>query len=182
MDKFEQHLQRQPLNGPPADWRTDILEVARQSRTGILPVTERIAENELAQELNATVAVENEGPTREGRSGDQTLKPGWLHRVTGRMPVLRDLLWPHPGAWASLAAIWLFLFVMQHQMNVEIQEEITLAGIQPPVTDVMVAMEQHQIAIEQLLAMNNFEPPVIDRPRRMIVSPTNLPPLMILKS
>lgn len=95
------------------------------------------------------------------------------------LATVRAWLWPHPGAWASLAALWLLLFVMQHQMNVEIQEELVLAGIQPPVTDVMVAMEQHQIAIKQLLALNDFELPVIDRPKRVPVAPTNLPPLML---
>jgi len=64
-------------------------------------------------------------------------------------------------------------------MNVEIQEEIALAGIKPPATDVMVAMEQHQIAIERFLALNDFELPAIDRPKRIPVMPTNLPPLML---
>lgn len=240
MDQFEQHLRSQPLNAPPADWRASILKTARQGRTGILPVTERIAENrlteksnatfaietdvstgrgiarertsrphwlrrmtgwkpvlrrtgilpvfdriaasELAQKSNATVAVDNDVLPREGMSGEQTSRPGWLRLVTGRMPVLRDLFWPHPGAWAGLSAIWLLLFVMQHQMNIEIQEEIILAGIKPPVTDVMVAMEQHQIAIKQLLALNDLAQPVIDRPSRLPVSPTNLPPLMLLSS
>jgi hypothetical protein len=146
MDKFEEHLRSQPLNGPPPEWRSEILAMARQTGASVRSIE----------------AVEH------GRN-ERSL---WLTTIRG-------WFWPHPGAWASLAAIWLFLFIMQHQMNVEIQEELTLAGVQPPITDVMLAMEQHQIVIEQLLALNDFEWPVIDRPKPMPVAPTNLPPLML---
>lgn len=140
MDDFEQRLQRQPLNAPPASWRDAILGEARRKMS----------------------------PEREPR-------PALLARF-------REWLWPHPAAWAGLATIWLVLFLVQHQMNVEIRDEIELAGTRAPVRDVLLAFEEQQALINQLLAANDtLDLPAMDRPRRPARTQP-LHPLMLIAS
>lgn len=107
-------------------------------------------------------------------SDRRTMSPGLLSRF-------REWLWPHPAAWATLAAIWLVLFSVQHQMNVEVRREIELAGTQVPVRDVMLVFEEQQAVINQLLAANTLDLPDLDRPRRP-ARPQPMHPLMLITS
>ncbi len=112
MDDFEQQLRRQALATPPENWRAEILETARQSRTSLQPVTERMETATLVRSENAMsdVAVNSAGvgALPEGKlSVTETLPaPAGDRLQTG--PTLlarfREWLWPHPAAWGSAGA------------------------------------------------------------------------------
>ena len=78
-DDFEKHLQRQPLRQVPGEWREEILSAARQAS--------------LPQHAPRT--------THHAPPSPSLLST--LH------PQLSTLLWPHPAAWAGLAAVWLVI-------------------------------------------------------------------------
>ncbi len=92
----------------------------------------------------------------------------------------REWLWPHPAAWASLAAIWIVLLSMHHQTESSIRSELIASRVDP--REVLEAFAQRQHATERLLAGLDFETPIIDaerlRPVRRL--PPNAPPLMLL--
>lgn len=94
--------------------------------------------------------------------------------------VLREWLWPHPAAWASLAAIWLVLFSVHHQTESAIQAGLIASRVDP--REVLQAFAQRQHATERLLAGLDFETPIIDADRLRPVHrlPPNGPPLMLL--
>ena len=78
-DGFEKRLESQPLRPVPAEWREDILSAARQ-------------------------AASVESAPRAAR------RPGWSPALLSTLNhQLFALLWPHPAAWAGLAAIWLVI-------------------------------------------------------------------------
>ena len=94
--------------------------------------------------------------------------------------LLREWLWPHPAAWASLAAIWLVLISVHHQTESAIQAELIASRVDP--REVLEAFAQRQHATERLLAGFDFETPIIDADRVRPVHrlPPNGPPLMLL--
>jgi len=85
-DDFENQLKRQPLRLPPAEWRAEILEQARQ-------VTHAAHAAEGAQPAEAAARE----PNPLFSSG-----PWW-----------REWLWPSPQAWAGLAAVWVIILGVQ---------------------------------------------------------------------
>ena len=94
--------------------------------------------------------------------------------------LLREWLWPHPAAWASLAAIWLVLISVHHQTESAIQAELIASWVDP--REMLEAFAQRQHATERLLAGLDFETPIIDADRLRPVhrlSPSG-PPLMLL--
>lgn len=156
MDDFEQHLRRQPIAPPPTYWRYEVLAAARQGRTGFQPVC----------------ASESERPS--------TSTKDMLEACPTLLAVLRGWLWPHPGAWAALASVWVFIFFMNHQIQVDVQHDIELAGVKAPASDVLNAFEERRVAVEHYLATDEFEFPVLDRPRVTKPRRTGSPPLMLL--
>ena len=72
---------------------------------------------------------------------------------TGKMPVLllicRDLLWPHPRAWAGLAAVWIFIFVLNFSMRDTAPVMAERAA--PPSPEVIVELKQQQRMLAELI-------------------------------
>jgi hypothetical protein len=241
MDDFEQQLRRQPLNPPPANWRAEILEAARQRRTGLQPVPERTAKPAMFQEptaqpapasrhgqsatshfglrreakrraalavppqlpkavspLRSATAVQNRRASKRlravlkmfpgagARSSDAPLmsepRPAPAGDRLQTCPTLltrfREWLWPHPAAWASLAAVWLLLFSVQRQTETAIQSEMIALRAGPE--EVLAAFAQRQQATERLLAGLDFELPAMDRLKPVRRHPLASPPLMLL--
>lgn len=104
-------------------------------------------------------------------SDRRTMSPGLLSRF-------RECLWPHPAAWASLAAIWILLFSVQRQTETAIQSEMIALRAAPE--EVLEAFAQRQQATERLLAGLDFEIPVLDRLKPARRHPIASPPLMLL--
>lgn len=188
MDDFEQQLCRQPMTRPPARWRDEILATARQGRTGLQPVTERKG-NQLQTDLRTAISATNGELIETGHLSPEC-QPKFktplastkdrLETCPTLLGVLRGWLWPHPGAWAALAAVWVFIFFMNHQIQVGVQHDIELAGVKAPAGDVINAFEERRLAVERLLASGDLEIPVLDRPPANRPRRTGSPPLMLL--
>ena len=188
MDKFEQQLCRQSLNAPPTQWRAEILEAARQSRTGLQPVTECTAKVALFQEPTAQLApasntIEAGVLSSKFSSATEALRPPAKDKVKPCPTWLirfREWFWPHPAAWASLAAIWLVLVSAHWQIEATVQAERIASHTDP--REVLAAFAQRQQATERLLAGLDFDPAPVDGDRWKPVHrlPPASPPLMLL--
>jgi len=101
------------------------------------------------------------------------IPPGWRReilsslRVESSAPIAwwRQLLWPHPAAWASIAAAWIAIFAL----NFAGDRETTSPQIaSKPSPDVRLAYEERQRLWAELLldvSPETRERPGIDRPR-----------------
>jgi hypothetical protein len=66
--------------------------------------------------------------------------------ATGR-EWLANLLWPHPKAWAGLAAVWIFIFVL----NFSMRDNAPALAVQasPPSPEAVAELrQQHQMLVE----------------------------------
>jgi hypothetical protein len=75
-----------------------------------------------------------------------TGRGSWAGRLNGRW---HDLLWPHPKAWAGLAAAWLVILLLQVS-----QQEGTparAAKFAPPSPEMLVELRQQQQMLVELL-------------------------------
>lgn len=86
-------------------------------------------------------------------------------RTDAPVPWWRQLLWPHPAAWASLAAVWVAIFVLNNAGAPE--GESYAAGRPSPDTRVAYAERQRlwaELALD--LSPQPRRPlPAVDRPR-----------------
>lgn len=81
----------------------------------------------------------------------------WLSTLNSQ---LATLLWPHPKAWAGLAAIWVVIGLL----NVSIHEDSTprlIAKSTPPSPEVLVELRQQQKLFAELVGPR--EEPDADR-------------------
>jgi hypothetical protein len=85
-DDFEKRLQRQPMRKLPREWRAEILRDASAS----------------AQ--NPALACRAEAQRRR-----ETRNISWLSTFSHQ---LSTIFWPHPKAWAGLAAVWVLIFAL----------------------------------------------------------------------
>ena len=86
----------------------------------------------------------------------------WLSTISSR---LSTLLWPHPKAWAALATVWLFIFVLNFSMR---DSAPVVAGkISVPSPEVIVELKKQQRMFAELVG--TYEAPDVDR--RKIFSP-----------
>lgn len=90
---------------------------------------------------------------------------------TGKMPVLllvwRELLWPHPKAWAGLAAIWIFIFAV----NFSVRDKTPLVAEKslPPSPEVIAELRQQRLLFAQL--MGSTETHDADRQKSFLPRP-----------
>ena len=98
-DDFEKRLQRQPLRQMPGEWREEILSAARQAS---LP--------------------EHAPRTTHHVPPSPSLLSTLHHQLS-------TLLWPHPTAWAGLAAVW-----------------VVILGINLTTRDATTAVAKHAVA------------------------------------
>jgi len=186
MDDFEQQLRRQSLATPPTNWRAEILEAARQGRTGLQPVSERTETATLVRSETAicdvTLNSAGVGALPGGKpSVTETLRAPAGDRLQTCPTLLarfREWLWPHPAAWASLAAIWIVLIGVQRKTETAIRSEMIALRAGPE--EVLEAFAQRQMATERLLAGLDFEIPAMDRMKPVRRYPMASPPLMLL--
>ena len=88
-DQFESRLRQQPPRPLPPGWRQEILSAARQAASGRAPVP---------------------NPRRSAHSAFIS----YLSTLNSRLSTvfnsrLSTAFWPHPAAWAGLAAAWLLI-------------------------------------------------------------------------
>ncbi len=78
---------------------------------------------------------------------------------------LSTLFWPHPKAWAGLAAVWIFIFALNFSMR-DSSSKITTRTA-PPSPEVIVELKKQQRMFAELVGAN--EAP--DADRRKVFSP-----------
>jgi hypothetical protein len=74
---------------------------------------------------------------------------------------LRGIFWPAPAAWAALAAIWIFIFVLNFSMHDKAPQ--VAEKISPPSPEVVAELRQQKLLFAEL--MGSSETRVADRPR-----------------
>ena len=136
-DDFETRLRRQPLRQMPGEWRQGILSAARQA-------------------VSAQPAP---------RSTPYVHVPhSFLSTLSSR---LSTLLWPHPAAWAGLAAAWVVIL----GLNLATQNttvRIARRGVSPP-PQVFMAFQEQQRLLSELLGPGERQ--VADKPKPVLPLP-----------
>ena len=74
---------------------------------------------------------------------------------------LSTIFWPHPKAWAGLAAVWVFIFVLNFSMREA--SPMTAKKSAPPSPEVMVELKKQQRMFAELVG--SYEPAVAERPK-----------------
>ncbi len=87
---------------------------------------------------------------------------------TVRAPWWRELFWPNPAAWASLAAVWVAIFAL----NLASSENSSASAAAAPATspEVMQALNQQRLLFAELIRSTDLPPteppkPFLPRPR-----------------
>ena len=130
-EDFEKRLQRQPLRQVPVDWREQILSAAR--------------------EATSAQAVPCPAPRAHGL-------PDFLSTIYSQ---LSTLLWPHPIAWAGLAAVWMVILgvnLTTHDAEVRIARRAT-----SPSPQVFMAFQEQQRLLAELIGPREI--PAAERPK-----------------
>ena len=130
-DDFEKQLQRQPLRPMPGEWRAEILSAARQ-----------------ASSPNHASRITHHLPP----------SPSLLSTLNSQ---LSTFLWPHPTAWAGLAAVWLVIL----GMNLTTRDASTQVAkhFSPVSPQVFLAFQEQERLLTELLGPH--ETPAAERPK-----------------
>ena len=62
---------------------------------------------------------------------------------------LSSVLWPHPVAWAGLAALWVFIFTVSFTLHEN--PPVMAEKLSPPTTEVIVEVRQQQRLLAELI-------------------------------
>jgi len=79
----------------------------------------------------------------------QTIRHSWLSTLNHQ---LSTLLWPHPKAWAGLAAVWGLIFIV----NFSIRDKVPVVAERsaPPSSEVVAELKQQQRMLAELIGVN----------------------------
>jgi hypothetical protein len=80
---------------------------------------------------------------------------------------LSTFFWPHPKAWAGLAAVWVFIFAVNFSMRDPSPQMAEKSA--PPSPEVMVELKKQQRMFAELVGSR--EPLDVDRPRIFVPKP-----------
>ncbi len=142
--EFEQRLRRQPLKPLPGEWRADILAA-------------------VAAEVNRRQEVSRECDVSREFTFAAT-PHSWLSTLNH---LLSTLLWPHPKAWAGLAAVWLVILALNFSMRDT--GPVVAKKFTPPSPAVMAELRQQQRLLTELIG--SAEMGVADRQRVLFPKP-----------
>ena len=139
-DDFEKRLERQPLRQIPGEWREEILSAARQAS---------LAEH--APPVLRSSTAEG-GRTTQHVSASRSLLSTIHHQLS-------TLLWPHPTAWAGLAAVWLVIL----GVNLTTREASTVVSKRaaPVSSQSFMAFQEQERLLSELIGTS--ETPVAER-------------------
>ena len=130
-DELEQKLSRQLLRPVPTEWRAEIL---REGRRAAVPNNKWDAD---------TASL----PARS-----------WLSTINHQ---LSTLLWPHPKAWAGLAAVWIFIGALNFSAR-DTSPRLAEKSA-PPSAEVIVELKKQQRLLAELVG--SYETVDADRPK-----------------
>ena len=89
---------------------------------------------------------------------------GWLSTLNSQ---LSTLFWPHPKAWAGLAAVWVCIVALNFSTR---DTSVMLAEkVSPPSAEVIVELRKQQKLYAELMGAN--EPREADRPKDATARP-----------
>jgi hypothetical protein len=130
-DEFENRLGSQPVRQVPPQWREEVLSAARQA----------------AGAQHALRTTQHAPPS-----------PSLLLTINSQ---LSTLLWPHPTAWAGLAAVWLVIL----GVNLTMREATPLVAkrASPASPQVLMAYREQERLLTELLGPR--EAPVAEPPK-----------------
>ncbi|HXR03871.1 MAG TPA: hypothetical protein VN836_04095 [Verrucomicrobiae bacterium] len=89
---------------------------------------------------------------------------------------LSTLLWPHPKAWAGLAAVWVFIFVLNFSMRDK--APALVEKVSPPSPEVVAELKQQQRILAELMGARDALD--ADRSRPMAPRPRSERPFEVL--
>jgi hypothetical protein len=146
-DNFEQKLQRQPLRQMPGKWRKEILAA-------------------VAADVNRRQEVSREFTfAATGRAFLSTLNAQ-----------LSTMLWPHPRAWAGLAAVWVLISAVNFSMRD--QSPVRAEKSSPPSPEVIVELRQQQRLLAELIGPRDTSD--ADRSKSFVPQPRSERPFEVL--
>jgi hypothetical protein len=102
------------------------------------------------------------GVCRESKVESRAQEQFWPSTIVAR---LSTIFWPHPKAWAALAAIWIFIFVVNFSMR-DTSPRIAEKSA-PPSPEVIVELKKERLLFAEW--MGSRETP--DADRQKIFSP-----------
>ncbi len=88
--------------------------------------------------------------------------PSWFSTFRHQ---LSTIFWPHPKAWTGLAAVWVFIFILNFSMRDK--TPMITEKSEPPSPEVMVELRQQKRLLAEL--MGTLQP--VDADRQKIFSP-----------
>ena len=141
-DEFEKQLSSRPMRQIPAEWRQEILSATRPAS---LP-------EHAPPVLRSSTA--------EGGRATQYVcpSPSLLSIIHHQ---LSTLLWPHPTAWAGLAAIW--LLILGFNLATGPSAPLVANRASPVSPQVFIAYQEQERLLAELLGPR--ETPLADRPK-----------------
>ncbi|HXE41742.1 MAG TPA: hypothetical protein VN516_01865, partial [Candidatus Baltobacteraceae bacterium] len=69
---------------------------------------------------------------------------------------LSTVFWPHPKAWAGLAAVWVFIFVLN--FSTREQSPVVARKTSSPSPEMMAELKQQKLMFAQLIGANDLQP------------------------
>lgn len=109
---------------------------------------------------------------REAQAGRQQkvaadLNRSWLSTIASQPSTL---LWPHPKAWAGLAAVWLCILALNFSMRERpTMMMVARASSQPPSPEMVAELKQQQKMLAELIGAG--EARVANRQRMPVLKP-----------
>jgi len=86
-----------------------------------------------------------------------TLKDNWLSSLNQR---LATIFWPHPKAWAGMAAVWILILAVN--FSTRDKTPVMAETVSPPSPEVMVELKKQQLLFAELIGF----PPAQDADHR----------------
>ncbi len=139
---FENQLRRQAMRPVPGEWRGEIL--AAVVRAG----EEEVADSRSQMETGDR----GRGRVTKGAS------EGSFAALNAR---LAKIFWPHPAAWAGLAAVWVVISVLN--WSATDHTEMAARKSPPPGPDFILAMQEQRRTLARLIG--TMEPPPVEPPK-----------------
>jgi hypothetical protein len=130
-DDFEKRLQRQPLRQVPGEWRDEILSAARQTSS----------------------------PHHASRITHHV--PPSLSLLSTLNSQLSIVLWPHPTAWAGLAAVW--LVILGINLTTRDVSQSVAKHAAPVSPQLIMAFQEQERLLSELIGPR--ETPAAERPK-----------------
>ena len=80
------------------------------------------------------------------RHSPPVTRPSWLSTLNSQ---LSTILWPHPNAWAGLAAVWILILAVD--FSTRDQSPVVAEKSAPPSSEVIVELKQQQRMLAELI-------------------------------